>query len=62
MRLFILKSERGYYKRRNQWVDDPQKASVWTSRQGATAVTGSCYPKPLSPEIIEFVGDFPQQK
>ena len=40
--LFLLKSDRGYYKKRNKWVADPQQASVWTSRQGASAAKGCC--------------------
>lgn len=62
MRLFLLKSERGYYKSRNQWVDDPQKASVWTNKQGPSAVKGSCYPQPTQMEIVEFVGVLPAEK
>ena len=59
MKLFVLVSENGFYRRRNRWTADPQKATLWTSKVGAAAAMGHCYPRPVDPEIIDFEIDLP---
>lgn len=62
MKLFMLKDKGNgkFYKRRNRWVNDPQEASVWTSKQGAASAIAGSYPKPSEPEYIELEAEFPE--
>lgn len=60
MKLFLLKSEEGFYKRRNQWVDDPEQATIWTTKQGAASSKGQCFPQPFDMEILEFEVELPE--
>jgi len=55
----MLKSDKGFYRRRNRWTTDPQKASVWTQKGGPAAVKGHCYPTPVGLEIVEFDAEAP---
>lgn len=45
MKIYLLQNERGQYYRkgpgyRPRWVNDPQKASVWTNKSGPGATRG----------------------
>lgn len=53
MKLYFLVDKSQFYKRRNNWTTDLQKATVWTTRQGAISAKGSCWPKVPDAEIVE---------
>lgn len=57
MKFFMLKSDRGFYKRRAQWVQNAQDASVWTSEAGAISAKGSA-PFASNMQIVELEGNF----
>ena len=60
MKLFMLQNSRGqFYKRRDKWVDDPQKATIWTTKQGAASSKGSCTFVGAM-EIVEFEVELPE--
>jgi len=56
----MLKSSKGFYRRRNKWTNDPQQATVWTQLTGASAAKGHCYPKPDDMEIVSFEIKLPE--
>lgn len=39
--LFVLKSDRGFYKRRASWTTNIEEATIWTTKQGAASAKGS---------------------
>lgn len=59
MKLFMLKDRDRFYRRRNRWTTDPQQATVWTTKQGAAASKGHCYPQPANLEIVSFDVELP---
>lgn len=59
LKLFMLKSEAGYYRRRNKWTTDPQEATVWTTKAGAVASKGHCRPRPADMKVVEFEAELP---
>lgn len=61
MKLFMLKSGNRFYKRRAQWVTDPQQATVWTSRQGAISAKGHITTPTEGFQIIEFEAELPAE-
>ena len=60
MKLFMLKDGDRFYRRRNRWTTDPQKATVWTTKQGAAASKGHCFPQPAGLQIVSFDVELPE--